>query len=236
MHAGNPKKGLPWATVVGVVADTKLGAPDEPSIEQWYAPMQQPATLYGTEPSKHLGGGGGGYITLRSALPPEQMIHVLRSTVAELDPLLPLQQVQTMDDVISNVEAPRRFNTTLITTFAIGALLLALTGIYAVFAFSVSLRTQEIAIRMALGAQRANITRLVLISGAKITLMGCGLGVFASFGVSHLISSLLFEISATDPLTYAASVLLMLVMALFASALPATRAASMDPLVSLRST
>ena len=234
MHAGNPKKGLPWATVVGVVADTNLGARDEPSIEQWYAPMQQPATLYGTEPSKDLGGDGGGYITLRSALPPEQMIHVLRSTVAELDPLLPLQHVQTMDDVMSNVEAPRRFNTTLITTFAIGALLLALTGIYAVVAFSVSLRTQEIAIRMALGAHRANIAQLVLISGAKMTLIGCALGVLASFGVSRLISSLLFEVSATDPVTYAFSVVMMLLMALFASAFPATRAASGDPIHALR--
>jgi putative ABC transport system permease protein len=234
MHVGNPKKGLPWATVVGVVADTELGARDEPSIEQWYASMQQPAILYGTEPSGNLGGGGG-YITLRSALPPEQMIHVLRSTVAEIDPLLPLQRVQTMDDVISNVEAPRRFNTTLITTFAIGALLLSLTGIYAVVAFSVSLRTQEIAIRMALGAQRANIARLVLISGVKMTLIGCGLGVLASFGVSRLISSLLFEVSTTDPLIYAPSVLIMLLIALFASAVPATRAAAGDPIPALRS-
>jgi putative ABC transport system permease protein len=140
-----------------------------------------------------------------------------------------------MDDVISNVEAPRRFNTTLITAFAIGALLLALTGIYAVVAFSVSLRTQEIAIRMALGAQRANIARLVLISGVKMTLIGCGLGVLASFGVSRLISSLLFEVSATDPLTYAPSVLMMLLIALLASAVPATRAAAGDPIHALRS-
>ncbi len=234
MHAGNPKKGLPWATVVGVVGDTKLGAPDEPSIEQWYAPMQQPAILYGTESSENPGGGGGGFITLRSALPPEQMIHVLRSTAAEIDPLLPLQQVQTMDDVISNVEAPRRFNTTLITAFAVGALLLALMGIYAVIAFSVSLRTQEIAIRMALGAQRANIARLVLISGVKITLIGCGLGALASFAVSHLIRSLLFEVSPTDPLIYAASIVVMMFMAILASTLPAVRAASADPIDALR--
>jgi hypothetical protein len=234
IHAGNPKKGLPWATVVGVVADTKLGARDEPSIEQWYAPMQQPAILYGTEPSGNPGGGGGGYITLRSALPPEQMIHVLRSTVAEIDPLLALQEVQPMDAVISNVEAPRRFNTTLITSFAIGALLLALTGIYAVVAFSASLRTQEIAIRMALGAQRSNIARIVLISGAKMALIGCGLGMLASLAVSRLVGSLLFEVSATDPLIYAASVLMMLLMALLASAVPATRAASADPINALR--
>jgi ABC-type antimicrobial peptide transport system permease subunit len=88
---------------------------------------------------------------------------------------------------------------------------------------------------MALGAQRANIARLVLISGVKMTLIGCGLGVLASFGVSRLISSLLFEVSATDPLTYAPSVLMMLLIALLASAVPATRAAAGDPIHALRS-
>jgi putative ABC transport system permease protein len=235
MHVGNPKKGLPWATVVGVVADTRLGARDEPAADQWYSPMQQPAILYGTESSK-LTNADGGYIALRSALPPDQMTQTLRSTIAQIDPLLALQQVQPMNDVISNVEAPRRFNTWLITTFAVGALLLAITGIYAVLAFSVSLRTQEIAIRMALGAQRAGIARLVLISGVKLALLGCGLGVLGSLAVSQLVSGFLFNVSPTDPLIYLAGVLLMMVLALVASALPASRAASADPLGALRST
>ncbi len=235
MHVGNPKKGLPWATVVGVVADTRLGARDEPAADQWYSPMQQPAILYGTESGKFTNADGG-YITLRSALPPDQMTQTLRSTIAQIDPLLALQQVQPMDDVISNVEAPRRFNTWLITTFAVGALLLAITGIYALLAFSVSLRTQEIAIRMALGAQRAGIARLVLISGAKLALLGCGLGVLGSLAASRLVSGFLFNVSPTDPLIYLAGVLLMMVLALLASALPASRAASADPLVALRST
>ena len=115
-----------------------------------------------------------------------------------------------MNDVISNVEAPRRFNTDLITAFAAGALLLAITGIYAVVAFSVSLRTQEIAIRMALGAQRTGIARLVLISGAKLALLGCGLGVLGSLAISRLVSSFLFNVSATDPLVYIAAVLTMM--------------------------
>ena len=153
MHVGNPHKGLPWATVVGVVADTKLGSRDEPSNDQWYSQAQQPAILFGSDAAEPTASDGG-YITLRSALPPEHMTQTLRATVAEIDPLLALQQVQPMSAVISNVEAPRRFNTDLITAFAMGALLLAITGIYAVVAFSVSLRTQEIAIRMALGAQR----------------------------------------------------------------------------------
>src|SRR5579859_4634854 len=184
MHVGNPNKGLPWATVVGVVADTKMGPRDEPSSDQWYMPAQQSAILYGPDSSRKLTAPSGGYVTLRSALPPERMTETLRSTVAEIDPLLALQQVQPMDDVISNVEAPRRFNTDLITAFAIGALLLAITGIYAVVAFSVSLRTQEIAIRMALGAQRAGIARLVLVSAAKLAVVGCGLGVLGSLAVS----------------------------------------------------
>src|ERR1022692_2016169 len=115
------------------------------------------------------------------------------------------------------------------------ALLLALTGIYAVIAFSASLRTHEIAIRMALGAQRNGIATLVLVSGAKLALIGCTLGVLISLGVSRIIQSLLFEVSATDPIIYLAGALIMMITALLASALPATRAASVDPIVSLRS-
>ena len=235
MHVGNPHKGLPWATVVGVVADTKIGSRDEPSSDQWYFPARQPAVLYGSASTGKLTGPASGYITLRSALPPEQMTQTLRSTVAEIDPLLALQQVQSMNDVISNVEAPRRFNTDLIAAFATGALLLAITGIYAVVAFSVSLRTQEIAIRMALGAQRIGIARLVLASAAKLALLGCGLGLLGSFAISRLVTSFLFNVSATDPFVYIAAVLTMMLMALLASTLPATRAASVDPIEALRS-
>jgi predicted permease len=235
MHVGNPKKGLPWATVVGVVADTKGGSRDEPTMDQWYIPAQQPATLFGSEPAGKLTDPMAAYIALRSSLSPEQMVQTLRSTIAEIDPLLALQQVQPLTDALSNVEAPRRFNTDLITAFALGALLLAITGIYAVVAFSVSLRAHEIAIRMALGAQRAGIARLVLTLGAKLALLGCVLGVIASLAVSRLVSSFLFQVSATDPLIYVAGILIMILMALFASALPAARAASADPIDALRS-
>ena len=101
-------------------------------------------------------------------------------------------------------------------------------------AFSASLRTHEIAIRMALGAQRNGIATLVLVSGAKLALIGCSLGVLVSLGVSRIIQSLLFEVSATDPIIYVAGALIMMITALLASALPATRAASVDPIVSLR--
>ena len=126
-----------------------------------------------------------------------------------------------MDDVISNIEAPRRFNTDLIIAFALGALLLAVTGIYAVVAFSVSLRTQEIAVRMALGSQRSGIARLPRSSPAKsFALSGCVLGVLGSLAVSSVVSSFLFDVSATDPLIYLAGVLIMMLLALLASAIP----------------
>ncbi len=235
MHVGNPQKGYPWATVVGVVGDVKMGSGDEPSEDQWYKPAEQPTVLNGSDYSGRLTGPASGYITLRSALPPEQMTQTLRSTVAEVDPMLALQEVQPMEAAISNVEAPRRFNTDLITTFAVGALLLAITGIYAVVAFSVSLRTQELAIRIALGAQRIGIAKLVLISAARLTLLGCGLGILGSLAVSRLVSSFLFEVSATDPFIYVAGVLVMMIVALIASALPAVRAAQADPRHALRS-
>ena len=235
MHVGGPRMKLPWATVVGVVADTKMGSRDKPSSDQWYTPMEQPDTLYGSDHTGNIGVSAGGYITLRSALRPEQMIRTLRSTVAEIDPLLALQQVQPMIEAIANTEAPRRFNTGLVSSFALSALLLALTGIYAVVAFSASLRTHEIAIRLALGAQRTRIAELILISAAKLAFLGCSLGVLGSLAVSRIIRSLLFEVSATDPLIYLAGALIMMITTLLASGLPATRAASVDPIVSLRS-
>jgi predicted permease len=235
MHVGTPKHSLPWVTVVGVVADTKMGSRDQPSDDQWYTPAEQPATLNGLEYAGKLTDAAGAYITLRSALPSEQVAQTLRSAVAKVDPMLALQQVQAMEDAISNVEAPRRFNTDLITSFAAGALLLAITGIYAVVAFSVSMRTREIAIRMALGCQRTGIARLILFSAAKLALLGCIFGVLGSLAASRLVSSFLFEVTATDPLIYIAAVLIMMLMTLVASAIPARRAASADPINALRS-
>src|SRR6266852_3933859 len=234
MHVGNPRKELPWAAVIGIVADTKMPR-DVPSIDQWYTPTDQPATLYGSGTPGNLSGPPNGYITMRSALDPQHMIQTLRSTIAEIDPLLALQEVRPVTDVVSAIEAPRHFNTDLITAFALGALLLAITGIYAVVAFSVSQRTQEIAIRMTLGAQRAGIAKLVLVSGVRLTLLGCGLGVLGSLALSRLVSSFLIGTSATDPLIYIRCVLIMIIMALLASTLPASRASSADPIDALRS-
>ena len=129
-------------------------------IRRW----SRPIILYFSDNTGHLTDPAGAFITVRSALPPEQIVHTLRSTVAGIDPFLALDQVQPMTEAIANVEAPRRFNTGLVSAFALGALLLALTGIYALVAFSASLRTHEIAIRMSLGAQRTRIAKLILLS------------------------------------------------------------------------
>ena len=232
MHVGNPGKGLPWATVVGVVADTKMPR-DVPSIDQWYTPIDQPATLYGSGTPGNLSGPPSGYITIRSSLDPEHMVRTMRSTITEIDPLLALREVRSVTEAVSAIEAPRHFNTDLITAFALGALLLAITGIYGVMAFSVAQRAQEIAIRMTLGAQRTAIAELVLASAAKLALFGCGLGVLGSLAVSRLLSSFLFGVSPTDPLVYTVCVSIMMATALLASALPAASAASADPMDAL---
>ncbi len=234
IHVGNPHKGYPWATVVGIVANTALGPRDTPAADQWYMPAEQPSILYGSSAPENLVQPAGGFIALRSSLDPEQMVRVLRASVAEVDPLLALNQVETMRESMANVEAPRRFNTDLMTSFAAAALLLALTGIYAVVAFSVTLRAQEIAIRMALGAQRRGIARMVVLSGIKLACAGCALGVLGSLAVSRLVVAFLFGVSATDPLVYAATIATMFGVSILAAALPANRAASTDPAEALR--
>ncbi len=235
MHVGNPKKNLPWATVVGVVGNTRIGARDGRANDQWYVPALQPAVLYGSASPQARLVQAGGSIIVRSAMPPEQIVGMLRETIASIDPQLALDQVRTMNYVLSNIEAPRRIMTELVGVFAAIALLLALSGIYAVVSFSVTLRTQEIAIRMALGAQRENIARLVLSSGARLALVGCSLGILASIATAHLIHSFLFDVSPIDRWIFAASVLLMMTIALFSSAFPAYRAAKSDPIDALRS-
>ena len=226
MHAGGPQNPLPWATVVGVVGDTKLGSRDEADNDQWYVPAEQPATLNSTSDS--------GYIVLRSSAPTEQMIPSLREAVAEVDPQLALQPTETMNDVMSASEAPRRFNTDLITAFAVAALVLAISGIYAVVACTVSLQRHEISVRMALGSQRSGVARLVLVSAAKLAFAGCVLGVLGSVAVSRLIRSFLFHVSALDPLIYLTAMALMMVVAMLASAVPAIRAASANPIDALK--
>jgi putative ABC transport system permease protein len=165
---------------------------------------------------------------------PEQMENVLRTTVRSIDPQLPLTQVQSMERSVSDSEAPRRFNTVLISTFAIAAVLLAALGIYSVIAFSAALREQEMAIRMALGSQRAGILGLVFTSAARLAVAGCALGLLFAAAVSHFLQSLLFGVSPFDPLVLTLAAVSVVMLALVASLLPARRAASIEPMKALR--
>jgi predicted permease len=234
MRIGTPEMQTPWLTIVGEVADVKQGAPDDPSKEQFYGPVDQAEESIGSLASPTDLNGNGGYVVLRSALPPEQMESALRSTVRAIDPQLPLTQVQTMEQAVSSSEAPRRFNTVLITSFAVAAVLLAVLGIYSVIAFSVASRVQEMAIRMALGSQRGGIIRLVIESGARLAAVGCVLGLGAAAAASTLLRSMLFGVSPFDPFVMAAAAFGVLLLALGASTLPALRAASIDPNQALR--
>jgi ABC-type antimicrobial peptide transport system permease subunit len=140
-----------------------------------------------------------------------------------------------MEYTITSSEAPRRFNTVLISSFAAMAVLLAVLGIYSVIAFSVASRVQEMSIRIALGSQRLRIIRMVLVSGAKLVVVGCAIGLAGAFAASRLVRSLLFGVSAFDPWVMAGAVSLLLLLALAASLVPAWRAASVDFMQALRS-
>ena len=139
-----------------------------------------------------------------------------------------------MEQAVSQSEAPRRFNTVLIGSFAFAAVLLAVLGIYSVIAFSVALRVQEMAIRMALGSQRGAIMQLVLKSGAKLAAIGCAIGLGGAAAASGLMRSFLFDVSPFDPLVLSAAAIGVMLLALAASGLPALRAASIDPMRALR--
>jgi putative ABC transport system permease protein len=234
IRIGTAQMKTPWTTVVGEVADVKEGSPDAPPYEQFYWPVAQTEEDIGELGSPGNLVNNGGFIVLRSQLPPEQMESALRATVRAIDPQLPLTQVETMEEVISESEVPRRFNTALITCFAFAAVLLAVLGIYSVIAFSVASRVQEMAVRMALGSERIGIVRLVLGSGVKLAVIGCILGLAGAVGASTMLRSLLFDVSPFDPLVLTAAALGILLLAVGASVPPALRAASIQPVQALR--
>ena len=233
LRIGMEETPTPWMTIVGVVADVKEDSPDLPAKEQYYQPVLQEGKDYGAFDSPTDLSGDGGYIALRAGMEPAQMENVLRATVRSIDPQLPLDP-QSMEHTVFDSEAPRRFNTVLISTFAIAAVLLAALGIYSVIAFSAALREQEMAIRMALGSQRAGILGLVFTSAAKLAIAGCALGLLGAAAASHLLRSLVFDVSPFDPLVLVVAAAFVLVLALAASLLPARRAASIDPMKALR--
>jgi putative ABC transport system permease protein len=231
---GTPQAQTPWLTIVGEVADVQESSPDAPTKEQWYQPVDQIEKSIGSFGSPGDLNLNAGSITLRAAEPPEQMANSLRATVRSLDPQLPLSQVQTMEQAVSDSETPRRFQTALISAFATAAILLAVLGIYSVIAFSVVLRVQEMALRMALGSQRSGILGLVFLSAIKLALAGCALGLIGAAAASRLLDSLLFEVSLFDPIVLTLSAVFVMLLALAASLIPAQRAASIDPMQVLR--
>jgi putative ABC transport system permease protein len=142
--------------------------------------------------------------------------------------------VRTMEEIVGQSVAPRRFSMMLLSVFALFALALASIGIYGVMSYAVTQRTREIGLRMTLGAQRGNVLRLVIGDGMKLTLAGVLLGVAAAFALTRTIKSLLFGVSATDPVTFISIALLLLLVALLACWIPARRATKVDPMIALR--
>ncbi|MBV9038539.1 MAG: ABC transporter permease, partial [Acidobacteriaceae bacterium] len=234
LRRGLPETSTPWMTVVGEVDDVKLGPPDAETMPQVYQPVTETVASEGVLASVGELSAADGWIVLRSRMAPEQMEDTVRATVQKIDPQLPLCQMQTMEHAISKSEAPRRFNTVLISSFAIAAVLLSVLGIYGVIAFSVALREQEMAVRMALGCQRSGLVLLILSSGARLAAVGCGLGLLGAVAASRLLRSFLFEVSPFDPGVLALSAIAMLLLALAASALPARRGSGTDRMLALR--
>lgn len=228
----------PWMTVVGEVDDVKQDAPDQDTREQIYQPMDQVFASYGSLAASAVSTlvlfGNKGFIVLSTALPPEQMGNAMLSAVHAIDNQLPLTQMQTMEHAISATEAPRRFNTGLITAFAVAGVLLALLGIYSIIAFSAALRTHEMAIRMALGSQRSRILGLMVMAGTKLAITGCALGFLGALLVSRLLRTFLFGVSPFDPLVLALAATSVLLLAIAVSLLAGRRAAATNPILALR--
>lgn len=218
---GHPDKEEKWVTIVGVVADTKLYGLDNPARLEVYSPYRQ-------RPSTNMN------LVVRSAVDPTSVTASIRAAVAAIDKDQPIFAVHTMQELVNDSISTRRLTLVLLGIFSALALILAAIGIYGVMAYSVALRTQEIGIRMALGAQRQDVLRLVLGQGARIAFFGVAIGLAAAAALARLLSSLLFSVSARDPLTFAAVAVLLAAVALLACYVPARRALRIDPIIALR--
>jgi putative ABC transport system permease protein len=218
---GHPGKDEKWITIVGVVADTKLYGLDNPARLEVYSPYRQ-------RPSADMN------LVVRSAVDPASLTSAIRSAVAAIDKDQPIFDVHTMQQLVDDSISTRRLTLVLLGIFSALALILAAIGIYGVMAYTVALRTQEIGIRMALGAQQKDVLRLVLGQGARIAFFGVAIGLAAAAALGRLLSSLLFSVSASDPITFAAVAVLLISVALLACYIPARRAMRVDPLIALR--
>ncbi|HEV2802103.1 MAG TPA: ABC transporter permease [Pyrinomonadaceae bacterium] len=221
----------PWFEIVGVVEHVKhYGLAGEAPVEpQYYFSLAQ-----ATEAQMPLYAGGLTLLVRTTHGEPQTLASAVRGQILAVDSGLPIFGVRAMKELVAESIAARRFSMLLLIVFALLALLLALVGVYGVMAYSVTRRTREIGIRMALGAQTRDVLRLILGRGLLLVLAGTGAGLVAAFALTRVLASLLYGVSATDPLTFAALSLLVVLVALLACYLPARRAAKVDPLVALR--
>jgi putative ABC transport system permease protein len=207
--------------IIGIVADVKHAQLDKPAEPMSYWPLAELPYNAMT-------------FVLRTRGEPQFAAAAARQVIQTLDPQQPVADVRTLASMLGNSIARQRFNTLLLAIFATVALLLAAIGIYGVLAYAVTQRTHEIGIRAALGASGADILQLILRQGMRLALLGVAVGLVAALMLTRLVKSLLFDVSATDPLTYGALTLLLVGVAGLACWLPARRAAKVDPLVALR--
>jgi putative ABC transport system permease protein len=210
---------IQWSTVVGVIGDVRHSSLEEDPVPQIYFPDT---------------GFQGGYIAVRSTLPPKSLAAAIRSTLHAIDPNLAAGDIRTMGELESVASAQRRFQTSLLTVFAATALFLALVGLYGLMVYSVSRRTREVGIRMALGAQRTDVVLLVLSKAALLLALGLVSGLVASWFATRAMQAFLFGVGRHDPMTILSVCALLAVSGLIAAIIPARRAASIDPMQALR--
>ena len=213
-----------WFTIVGVVEDTKNTGMDKPAGPELYFQVRQVNEFLGSNVN----------FVVRGANDSTPLEGSIRNVVRDLDSSLPVYSLLSMNEVVSKSMVQPRFLALLLATFSAIALFLAAIGIYGVMAYSVAQRTQEIGVRMALGAQPLHVLRLVFGQSLQMLLFGTLIGLAGAFALTRLMRTLLFEVTATDPLTYVSVVGLLTVVALVACYIPARRAAKVDPLIALR--
>jgi len=209
-------------TIIGIVGDVRAEGLDRPVTPMVYVDYRQRGM-----------GNGSPAIIIRTALPSSAIVPPAREIFHQLDPNVPVE-FSTYVEALGGWMSQKRFLLLIAGLFAAAALALAAIGIYGLLSFAVARRTQEIGVRVALGAQSGDVLRLILGEGARLAVIGVAAGIAASLAVTRLMSSLLFGIEATDPLTFAAVAVLLTLVALFASYIPARRAVRVDPIVALR--